>query len=154
MNHHSIADINSDMRCTTRVVSSLKENQISRFCFATRDNVANSHKTVCCQSANTPTITTVIDDIAYKSRTVETGGRGAAAPHIRITEIFFRFTNHIRKSWIRKSFARNVIIGIYATWDCINIIFKEICSVALCLEQNGISFHLIIRQTRVPDNHC
>ena len=80
VDHHTIADINTNVRCTGGIISALEENQISRLGRAFRDNIAYAHQTVCGQSSNTPTVAAVIDYIGNKPGAVEGGGRAAAAP--------------------------------------------------------------------------
>lgn len=139
VDHHTIADINTNVRCTRGIISALEENQISRLGRAFRDNVAYAHQTVCSQSSNTPTVAAVIDYIGNKPGAVKGGRRAAAAPHIRVSQIFLCFPNHIGKSCVRQSFARNVIVGVLAARGSVNVISENIRSVAPCLEQNSIS---------------
>lgn len=121
----------------------MEENQISRFGRAFRDNVAYAHQTVCGQTTNTPTVSAVIDYIGNKSGAVKGGRRAAAAPHIRVSQIFFSFPNHIGKSCVCQRFARNIIIGVLAARGGVNVISENIRSVAPCLKQNSISLHII-----------
>ena len=80
MDHHSVAYIDTDVRCTGGIISALEENQISRFSGASWDDVAYTHQPVGCQSADTPTISAVIDNPRNETGTVERGGRTTAAP--------------------------------------------------------------------------
>ena len=61
MDHHSIAHIDTYMGCSGGIISALEENQVSRLCGTSWDDVAYTHQTVGCQSADTPTVSAVID---------------------------------------------------------------------------------------------
>ena len=80
VDHHTIANIDTDVRCTGGIISALEENQISRLGRAFRDNVAYAHQTVCGQSSNTPTVATVIDYIGNKPGAVKGSGGAASTP--------------------------------------------------------------------------
>ena len=129
----------------------MEENQVSRLCGATRNNVADAHQTVCSQSADAPTVSTVIDNPRNKSRAVKGSGRATATPNIGVSQIFFCFTNHIGKSCVRQSFARNVIVGVL-TGHGINVITENVGSVAVGLEQYCVTLHFILRHTGTADN--
>ena len=80
MDHHSVAYIDTDVRCTGGIISALEENQVARFRRASWDNVAYTHQTVGCQSADTPTVSAVVDYIGNETRTVKGSGRTTATP--------------------------------------------------------------------------
>ena len=145
MNHHSIADINADMRSSGRIVGSLEENQITRFRFRRRDNVTEIFESVSSLSADAPAIAAIIDDPTHKARTVKTGGWGRTAPNIRIAQILFCFPYHIGKCGIGQSLPRNIIIRIFsATTRCRrNVIAKQVGAISQRFQQQLISFHLI-----------
>ena len=125
VNHHPIADINTNVRCAGGIISALEEDKVSRFCRASGDNVTYTHQTVCGQSANAPTIAAVIDDPRNKTGAVEGSGGAASTPYIRVSQILLSFPYHVGKSSIRQSFARNVIVGVFAG-DCIDVVPKDV----------------------------
>ena len=61
VDHHAVADINTDMAGPRCVVGSLEENQVAGLCLTWPDNGTVIHQTACRQSAHVPTISTVID---------------------------------------------------------------------------------------------
>ncbi|PBG40758.1 hypothetical protein BGU89_00225, partial [Clostridioides difficile] len=116
---------------------------------AFRHNGAYAHQNVGGQTTNTPPVSAVIDDRGNKFVAVKGGRRAAAAPRIRVAQIFFSFPNHIGKSCVCQRFARNIIIGVLAARGGVNVISENIRSVAPCLNQNSISHHIIIRQAGI-----
>ncbi len=123
VNHHPIADINTNVRCTGGIISALEEDKVSRLCRASGDNITYTHQTVCGQSANAPSVAAVIDDPRNKTGAVKGSGGTASTPYIRVSQILLRFPDHVGKSGIRQSFTRNVIVGVFAG-DCIDVVPK------------------------------
>ena len=133
VDHHVVSHIDSHMAGSRRIVSTLKENQISRFCFGRRYICTAGTKPVCCLPSYIPAISAVIDYPTDKSGTVKTGTGRSTAPHIRISQIFFRFMDHVCKFFIRQCFCRNFIAkttGTSATGQRIYI--KQIITVPIC----------------------
>ena len=110
VDHHAIADVDSNVRRANGVIGFLKENQVTRLCIRRRDIAAFSSQTVGCCTPNAPPIAAVIDDPADEAGTVKTGAWGTATPHIRHTQILFGFLNHPRELFIRKGFRWNIIL--------------------------------------------
>ena len=151
MNHHPIADINTNVRCTGGIIGALEEDEVSRFCRASGDNITYTHQTVCGQSANAPTVAAVIDDPRNKTGAIEGSGGAASTPYIRVSEILLRFPDHVGKSGIRQSFARNVIVGVFSG-DSIDVVPEDVRAVPACLEEYTVSLHFILCQTGASDH--
>ena len=88
MNHHVISYINSNMARSRRIISSLEKDQIARLCIRWRYIGTIRTKSVRCCSSHVPSISTIIDYPAYKTRAVKTGRWRCTVPDIRITKIF------------------------------------------------------------------
>lgn len=146
MDHHSVTHINTNVRCAGGIIGALEEDKVSRLCFTFRDNVAHTHQAVCRQSANIPSIAAVIDNPGNKTGAVKGSGGIAAAPHIRVSKILFRFSDHVGKSGVRQGFSRNVVVGVFAG-DCIDVVPEDVRAVPACLEENTVSLHFILCQT-------
>lgn len=84
MDHHSVAHIDTHMGSTACVIGALKEDQISGLCGAAGNDIADVHQTAGGQSADTPSVSAIIDDPTDEAGAVEGCGGVAAAPHIRI----------------------------------------------------------------------
>ena len=82
MDHHAVTDIDTDVGCTRSVVGSLEKDQVTRFCGGSGDNGTDTFQAIGRQSAHTPAIAAVIDDIGHEAGTVKAGGRTASAPDI------------------------------------------------------------------------
>ena len=74
MDHHSVAHINAYMGCTCRIIGSLEEDQISRFCLIRRYIGTAGPQALGRQPSHIPTISAVIDNPGNKSRAVKAGG--------------------------------------------------------------------------------
>ena len=61
VDHHAVADIDTDMAGSRCVVSSLEENQVTGLCLTGPDNGTVIHQTASRQAAHVPTISAVID---------------------------------------------------------------------------------------------
>lgn len=83
MDHHAIADVDSNVRRANGVIGFLKEDQVTRLCIRRRNITALSAQTVGCCTPNAPPIAAVIDDPANEAGAVKTGAWGTSAPHIR-----------------------------------------------------------------------
>ena len=86
MDHLTIAYIDSDMRYRLPcVVSSSKENQISRLCLRLGYWCTNVVQSLCSQSSCI-SYTRVCQAVTYKSRTIKSTWR-ISTPHIRCSQI-------------------------------------------------------------------
>ena len=85
VDHHAIADVDSNVRRANGVIGFLKENQVTRLCIRRRDIAAFSSQTVGRCTPTAPPIAAVIDNPANEAGAVKTGAWGTAAPHIRHT---------------------------------------------------------------------
>ena len=130
MNHHVISYINSNMARSRRIISSLEKDQIARLCIRWRYIGTIRTKSVRCCSSHVPSISTIIDYPAYKTRAIKTGRWRCTTPYIRITQIFFRFPDHLGKLRIRKCFCRNIISKTCpACRNCIKV--KQIITISI-----------------------
>ena len=82
MDHHVISNVDSNMTRPTCVIGALEEDQVSRFCFRWRYLRTVRTKFICCTSSNIPSISTIIDNPAYKSGTIKSTW-GITTPDIR-----------------------------------------------------------------------
>ena len=73
VDHHSVADIDADMRSTSRIVGALKEDQITGSCVCGGYAGTNTKQTGRTESADIPPNAAVIDYPADKARAVKGG---------------------------------------------------------------------------------
>lgn len=83
VDHHAIADVDSNVRRANGVIGFLKEDQVAGLRIRRRNITALPAQAVGCCTPNAPPIAAVIDDPAYEAGAVKTGAWGTAAPHIR-----------------------------------------------------------------------
>ena len=110
MDHHTIADIDANVRRASGVIGFLEEDQVAGLCIRRGNITALPAQAVGCCTPNAPPIAAVIDNPADEAGAVKTGAWGTAAPHIRHTKIFFGFLNHPCELFIRsdEKFARMI----------------------------------------------
>ena len=83
VDHHSVADIDANVRRADGIIGFFKEDQVTRLCICRRNVAALATQSVCRRASDIPAIATVIDDPADKAGAVKTGAWRTAAPHIR-----------------------------------------------------------------------
>lgn len=130
MNHDLINRIYhySHMTCTGCIISPLEENKVSGLYIPGTDSCRCILPSVCCKPSIVPTITAMIDDIAYKTGAVKTSRWTRTAPYIRVAKILLSFIQHVCKLLICEIFCRNIIVLILFRHSriCVRIIAKYI----------------------------
>ena len=114
MNHHTVANINTDVRYrAAAVICPREENNIAGLCVRRSDGSTLVENTLCCCPAER-IYAGVFEYPAHKSRTVKRGLRTAAAPNIRIAQILLGFGYQLSECFVRKSLARNCVVIVWA----------------------------------------
>ena len=67
----------SHMTCTGCIISALEENKVARIYITGTDSCCFILPSICCKPSVVPTITTMIDDIAYKTGAINHYATGA-----------------------------------------------------------------------------
>ncbi len=88
VDHAVIPHIDPHMARSGCVISSLKKDQVSRFCFGRRYISAALPQPLRRCPSHIPSVSAMIDHPAHKPGTVKTGRRRSPAPHIGIDKFF------------------------------------------------------------------
>ena len=114
MNHHTVTNINADVRYrAAAVICPCEENNITGLCVRRSDRSTQVENTLRRCSAER-IYAGVFEYPAHKSRTVKRGLRTAAAPNIRIAQILLGFGYQLSECFVRKSLARNCVVIVWA----------------------------------------
>ena len=147
VDHHAVANIDGHMGGSCGVIRALEEDQVSGLGFASRDNSADVLQSVCRQSSDVPSVSTVIDNPADKAGAVKARGRGRSAPDIGVSKILLSLGDHLPELFIRQSFTGDVVVQHILDSDSVGIISEDLRLIAERLHQESVTRHLFIRES-------